>query len=137
MISQGIGRENYSNLELMGKSQMSRGKTHQDVNYPFCLLCPVIRSGWGSYFLGMGKVWRSNSNSGSRPVLESVFLTCGEVKAWEGMPKPLCTHAFHLLTHSLSCGGSLTQQEEEGALSLTFGCRFCISACPEIGLGSC
>ena len=23
----------------------------------------------------------------------------GQVKAWEGMPKPLCTHDFHFLTH--------------------------------------
>lgn len=25
----------------------------------------------------------------------------GQVNAWEGMPKPLRTHAFHFLTHSI------------------------------------
>ena len=48
----------------------------------------------------MRKLWRSNSNLGSHPFLESVFfLLVGQVKAWEGMPKPLCTHDFHFLTH--------------------------------------
>ena len=47
----------------------------------FVLFCLVIRSGWGSYFLGMGKAWKSNSNLGGHPFLESDFLTCGQVKA--------------------------------------------------------
>ena len=29
------------------------------------------------------------------------FWLMGQVNAWEGMPKPLCTHAFHFLTHSI------------------------------------
>ena len=40
MISQGIGRENIQTLDPMAKSQMSKGKPHKYVNYPFCLFVP-------------------------------------------------------------------------------------------------
>ena len=90
MISQGIGRGNYSNLDPKGKIQMSKVKPIKLSTTPF--YAQPSKSGWRSYLLGMGKAWRSNSNLGGHPFLESVF----QVKAWEGMPKPLCTHDFHL-----------------------------------------
>ena len=49
----------------------------------FFLMCPVIRSCRGSYFLGMGKVWRSNSNWEDHPFWKNVFLTCGVSKCLE------------------------------------------------------
>ena len=70
MISQGIGRENIQTLEPMGKSQMSKGKpiklsTTHLIFFSNHLFLPEI--GWGSYFLGMGMVWRSNSNWEDHP----------------------------------------------------------------------
>ena len=70
------------------------------------------------------------------PFLESVFLTCGESKSL-GRHAQAIMHPCLSFPHSFpSHGGSLTQQEDEGTLSLTFGGRFSISACPEIGSGS-
>ena len=80
MISQGMERGDYSNLWAYGENPMSKG-THKVVNYPFFSFCAQSsKSGWRSYLLGMGKTWRSNSNLGGHPFLESVFLTCGTSK---------------------------------------------------------
>ena len=80
----------------MGKIQMSRGKTHQAFNYPFCLLCPVISKlvekvislGWERYG-GQIRIWEVTH------FWKVCFWNIGQVKSWEGMPKPLCTHDFH------------------------------------------
>ena len=42
MISQGIGRGKYSNLWANGENPNVKGRTHKAVNYPFCLLWPII-----------------------------------------------------------------------------------------------
>ena len=54
MISQGIGRSNYSNLESMGKIQMSKGKTHKMVNYLFVSYAQSSKWVKGVVALGLG-----------------------------------------------------------------------------------
>ena len=48
--------------------------------------------------MGMGIVWDSNSNSGSHPFLENVFLTCWESKCLEIHAHPII-HPYVLLSH--------------------------------------
>ena len=37
-----------------------KGKPIKLLTTHFVLLCSVIRSGWGSYCMGMGRVWEKN-----------------------------------------------------------------------------
>ena len=53
---------------------MSKGKPIKLSSTPFVFYAQSSKVGERSYFLGMGKVWRSNSNLGSHPFLENVFL---------------------------------------------------------------
>ena len=92
------------------------------------LVKEVISLGWERY-------GGQNLNLGSHPFLESVFLTCGASKCL-GMHTQAIIHPCLSFPHPFhSRGNSLKQQQEDGALSLMFGCRFSILACPEIGLG--
>ena len=116
MISQGIGRGNYSNLKPMGKIQMSERKPIKWSTTLFVLLYPIIRSGWGSYFLVMGKVWRSNSNLRSHPFLESVFLTCGESKIL-GRNSQSMMHPYLSFPHPFSLTWALSHSRKRSELS--------------------
>ena len=90
------------NLEPLGKLQMSKVKPIEWSTTPFCLLCQVtsrlvekvISLGWGRYG-GQIRIWEVTH------FWKVCFWLVGQVNAWEGMPKPLCTHAFHFLTHSI------------------------------------
>ena len=79
-----------------------KGRTHQTLNYPFCILCPIIyffqklvevvnALGWEEY--------------GSQIRIEEVthfwengFLLMGQLNTRKWMPKPLSTHSFFSLT---------------------------------------
>ena len=63
--------------------------------------------GVGSYCLGMGRVWRSNSNLGSHPFLESVFLTCGASKSL-GMHAQAIMHPFVCFLMQLEIAGAFS-----------------------------
>ena len=84
MISQGIGREgNNQTLGPWGKAKCLRGKPIKWSTTLFVFYAHSSRVGEGSYCLGMGNVWRSNSNLGSHPFLENMFLDSWASKCLE------------------------------------------------------
>ena len=130
MISQGIGRENIQTLDPMGKSQMSKGKpinlsTTHFVFFPNHLF--LLEIGWGSYFLGMGKVWRSKFELGRPPILEKCVLDYWESKS----PKIDFSPIIH------PCVFSLTQLEIAGAFSSHFFSIFLHFYMPRNSFWSC
>ena len=69
----------------MGKIQLSKGEPLKTINYPFLVFFPnhlfLPEIGWGSYCMGMGRVWEKN-DLGRAPILEKCVLT-----SWEKNPK--------------------------------------------------
>ena len=91
---------------------MSKEKPAKWSNTLFFFYAQSSKVGKGSYFVGMGKVWRSNSNLVNHRFLESVFLTCGASKYLErhaqAIRHPCLSFSLPILTHM----GSLMQEEE-------------------------
>ena len=100
----------------MGKIQMSRGKPIKLSTTLFVFYSQSFKVNEGSYFLGMGKVWRSNSNLGSHPFLENVFLDSWGSKCLE-------MHSQAII-HPCVC--FLTQLDIARAFSLTIWAVFFI-----------
>ena len=105
------GRGNYSNLWSYGKkAKCQKGKPIKLSTTLFVFYAQSSKIGEGSYCLGMGKVWRSNSNLGSYPFLENVSLASWASKCWE-MPSQAIIHP---------CVCFLTQLEIAREFSLMF-----------------
>ena len=64
----------------------------------FVFYAQSSKIGEGSYCLGMGKVWGSNSNLGSYPFLENVFLASWATKCLE-MPSQAIYSPMRFLLH--------------------------------------
>ena len=78
---------------------MSKGKPIKLSTTLFVFYAQSSRVGEKSYFLGMGKVWRSNSNLGNHPFLEKVFLASWASKCLE-MPSQAIRHPCVFLPHA-------------------------------------
>ena len=89
---------------------MSKGKPIKLSTTLFVFYAQSSKVGEGSYYLGMGKVWSSNSNLGSHPFFENVFLASWASKCLERNSQPII--------HPCVC--FLTQLEIDGAFSLVF-----------------
>ena len=89
---------------------MSKGKPTKWSTTLFVFYAQSFKVGGGSYCLGMGDVWRSNSNLGSHPFLGKCVLAYWESKCLE-MPSQAIIDPYVLF---------LTQLEIAGAFSFTF-----------------
>ena len=105
MISQRIGREIIQTLEPIGQIQMSKGKTHKAVNYPFCLFVPII-----NFYkklveevisLGWERYGGQNLNCEDHPFQKNIFWLIGQIRAQKFIPHPLFTHVFHFSSPTL------------------------------------
>ena len=74
MISQGIGGGDIQTFETMGKSQMSKGEPIKLSITHFVFCAQSFRNWLRKLMHGMGRVCESNSNLGSHPFLENMFL---------------------------------------------------------------
>ena len=75
MISQGIGRGLIQTFGPMGQSQISKGKPIKLSTTLFVFYAQSSKVGEGSYFLGMGKVWRSKFEFGKSPIFGKVVFS--------------------------------------------------------------
>ena len=103
--------EIYKPLGQLGRIQMSKGKPIEWSTTLFFFYSQSSKFHEGSYCLGMGNVWRSNSNLGSHPFLESVFLTCGASKCL-GMHAQAIIHPCLSFHHPFTFTSRLSQAWE-------------------------
>ena len=86
------GGGGYSNPWANRVKPNVKGKTHKAVNHPFCIFVPIVyffqKSVEEVIFLGMGKVWRSNSKWEDHPFWKNVFWLIGQVRAQKFIPLP-------------------------------------------------
>ena len=73
------------------------------IHFVFC--AQWSKSGWVSYCMGMGKVWRSISNWAEQPFWKNVFWLNGQVRTQKFTTHPLCIHVFSSSHVGWSSGG--------------------------------
>ena len=131
------------NIDPLGKIHVSKGKPIKTVNYPFLVFFPNLlflpEFGWGSYCMGMGRVWEKIWIGQSTQFWKKCYDFIGKKTLKNVCPFP---HAFtfsssltfwgaarRFWSSILHSHGALMQLNLHGFLSFTFSV-FPHDACP-------